>query len=87
MEKDSLKLDCSGKHPKEWTDAQKEEAVQWLVNNKTTKQMRKFQDLNDHQQHLVSVANNISALLNLQVMYDCYTEAINRIENNDKRRS
>jgi len=68
-----------GKKPKDYTEEDIEEAISYLLENKTLKEIRKFQNLN-YQQCQISYKNhNEEALKNLQMMSDIYTEVVNRI--------
>ena len=65
-----------GKKPKDYTEEDIEEAISYLLKNKTFKEIRKYQDLNYQQCQIAHRKNNEEALLNLQMMGDVYTSVI-----------
>jgi len=68
-----------GKKPKDYTKEDKEEAISYLLENKTLKEIRKFQVLNYKQCQFAYNQNNEEALKNLQMMGDIYTSVVDRI--------
>jgi len=68
-----------GKKPKDYTKEDKEEAISYLLENKTLKEIRKFQILNYQQCKLAYDKNNDEALENLQMMGDIYASVVDRI--------
>ncbi len=71
--------DIIGKKPKDYTEEDIEEAISYLLENKTFKEIRKFQVLNYKQCQIAYKKNNEEALSNLNVMADVYTEVVMRM--------
>ncbi len=65
-----------GKKPKDYTEEDIEEAISYLLINKTFKEIRKYQDLNYQKCKIAHRSNNKEALLNLQMMGDVYISVI-----------
>jgi hypothetical protein len=66
--------------PYEWTEARRAEVVAWLAEHKTTPELRRYQNINQAQQANAFGALKEGAALDLQIMYDCYSNAIMRKE-------
>lgn len=65
-----------GKKPKDYIEEDIEEAISYLLKNKTFKEIRKYQVLNYKQCQIAHSNNNEEALLNLQMMGDIYISVI-----------
>lgn len=67
------------KKPKDYTEEDIEEAILSLLENKTFKEIRKFQNSNYQQCRLAYKENKDEALQDLQMMGEIYTEVIMRM--------
>ena len=68
-----------GKKPKDYTEKDIEEAILYLLENKTFKEIRKFQNLNYQQCQLAYRGNKDEVLQELHIMADIYTSVIMRM--------
>jgi thiamine pyrophosphate-dependent acetolactate synthase large subunit-like protein len=73
-------LKCLTSQPRLWTVQDIEEVIVYLVRNKTTKEIRRWQDLNYQQTTTAFKAQRTEALENLQMMANIYAEVVNRKE-------
>ena len=71
--------DIIGKKPKDYTEEDIEEAISYLLKNKTFKEIRKYQNLNYQQCQIAYKENKIEALEDLHIMGNVYTEVIMRM--------
>ena len=72
-----------GKKPKDYTEEDIEEAISYLLENKTLKEIRKFQVLNYKQCQFAYNNNNEEALKNLQRMGDIYVSVVDKMSFKD----
>ncbi len=72
-----------GKKPKDYTEEDIEEAISYLLENKTLKEIRKFQVLNYKQCQFAYNKNNEEALKNLQRMGDIYVSVVDKMSFKD----